>query len=70
MAIYDYECEKCGATFEVRRNLTEEETTEEDKVECARCGSAQTRRVYSSFSTDSSCSTSPMRAYRPRFYGG
>ena len=72
MAVYEYKCENCGATFEVYRNMTDEVKNEEEKVECTICGSSGTHRIYSSVSKgcSSGCSTAMSNAYRPRFYGG
>src|SRR5580704_15616437 len=40
MPLYDYECTKCGRTFEVRRGFNETHD-----APCAACG-AQVRRVF------------------------
>lgn len=41
MPIYEFECEACGARFE-------ELIRAESEVACKECGSARTRRLYSS----------------------
>jgi putative FmdB family regulatory protein len=43
MPIYEFECEECGARFE-------ELVAAGAAVACERCGSARTRRVYSTVS--------------------
>lgn len=46
MPLYDYECEECGSTFEVRRAITEPE----GEIKCPDCGDAKCHRVFSGFS--------------------
>ena len=41
MPWYDYQCEKCGAVFEVNRSMSDT-----GKVKCHACGSARTIRIY------------------------
>ena len=41
MPWYDYQCEKCGAVFEVQHAMGEE-----SRVKCKHCGSAQTVKIY------------------------
>jgi len=40
MAVYDYQCEKCGATMEVWHSIKET-----PKIECSKCGSACKRLI-------------------------
>ena len=42
MPWYDYQCEKCGAAFEVQRAMGED-----GKVKCHVCGSTRTTKIYS-----------------------
>lgn len=42
MPWYDYQCEKCGAVFEVQRAMGED-----GKVKCHVCGSTRTTKIYS-----------------------
>jgi putative FmdB family regulatory protein len=42
MPWYDYQCEKCGAVFEVQRAMSDD-----SKVKCHACGSARTVQIYS-----------------------
>lgn len=42
MPWYDYQCEKCGAVFEVQRAMGED-----GKVKCRACGSTRTTKIYS-----------------------
>jgi putative FmdB family regulatory protein len=53
MPIYEYECTKCGAKFELRRSIADND----DEIRCPRCGAEQPRRVFSVFGTASSSST-------------
>lgn len=46
MAAYDYICEKCLTTFEVRASFAEYESGL--KVKCPRCGSTKVRRALNS----------------------
>ena len=54
MPLFEYECEKCGKKFEklIFSNDTE-------KVTCPNCGSTETKKLLSFFSSKSSCSASP-----------
>ena len=47
MPTYEYECEKCGHRFEVRRGMFQ--TSE--KMECPACKGKDCHQVYSGFST-------------------
>ncbi|MFC2070236.1 zinc ribbon domain-containing protein [Chloroflexota bacterium] len=50
MPIYEYECEKCGQRFELRRAVIDDNNF----VKCPRCGGKHLRKVYSSFGITSS----------------
>ena len=50
MPIYEYECSKCGNKFEMRRGLTDKDAS----LKCPKCGAAQPKRVFSTFSTNQS----------------
>lgn len=50
MPIYEYECQKCGAKFDLYRSFYGQET----KVKCPECGAEDTRRVFSPFCSSSS----------------
>ncbi len=59
MPIFDYKCEKCGATFEKLVSHADE------KVTCGKCGSKKVEKQLSAFSASvseksasSSCATS------------
>jgi putative FmdB family regulatory protein len=57
MPIYEYECDKCGERFELRRGIAESD----DAVKCPKCGDEYLRRVISSFgiaSSGNSCAPS------------
>lgn len=41
MPWYDYQCEKCGAVFEVLRSMDDD-----GKVKCHHCGSSRTVQIY------------------------
>lgn len=47
MPFYDYRCDDCGSTFEVKRSMSEQEGSA--APECSCCGSDRTRRVFSTF---------------------
>lgn len=49
MPLYEYKCEKCGEKFETLISLSKIN----DPVECIKCGSKETTRLFSSFSTSS-----------------
>jgi putative FmdB family regulatory protein len=42
MPLYEYKCEKCGATFEAITRITEK-----DETECPECGAPAERQVSS-----------------------
>ena len=50
MPIYEYECEKCGERFELRRGMADGDSD----VNCLKCGAKKPRRVFSVFATGSS----------------
>ena len=52
MPIYEYECQKCGAVFEMLvRNA-------EERVQCENCGARRVKKIVSSFSAGAgSCNT-------------
>jgi len=45
MPIYEYECSKCGAKFELRRNIEDSN----DEIQCPECGEKKPVRVFSTF---------------------
>lgn len=45
MPIYEYQCEKCGHQFDLRKEVTEGDK----EVKCPECGTKNSKRVYSSF---------------------
>ncbi len=53
MPLYEYECHKCGEKFEKLIF-----STEKDEVKCPKCGSSETKRLLSSFSSKGSGCTS------------
>jgi len=55
MPTYEYKCKKCGEKFEVRRGFFDKEKA---KTQCLKCGSDDTGRVFSFFSSSASGSTS------------
>ena len=54
MPIHEYECKKCGKTFEVYQRITE---TSKD-VKCPICGAADIQRKISAFSSYGTSSSS------------
>ncbi len=50
MPIYEYECEKCGERFELRRGMADRDSD----ISCPKCGAEKPRRVFSGFATSSS----------------
>lgn len=50
---YDYSCEDCGSTFEVKRRMSEQGDGSSAPT-CSCCGSGETRRVFGAFSSGSS----------------
>lgn len=47
MAVYEYSCEDCKAVFEVSERISQH--SEKKPPQCEKCGSRDTRRIYSSF---------------------
>ena len=47
MPVYEYECQKCGQKFELRRSMTDND----DEIECPKCGEKHPKRVFSVFGT-------------------
>lgn len=41
MAVYDYECENCGAKFEIERPMGFS-----GRVKCPKCGSTRTAKIF------------------------
>jgi putative FmdB family regulatory protein len=56
MPIFEYACETCGATFE-RLTLRPQAGV---PMPCPDCGSVQTTKVFSTFSTQAGSGGSPM----------
>ncbi len=54
MPIYEYECEKCGEVFELRRPIDKQD----EKTRCPVCGDQNCHRIYSvsSILASGSCS--------------
>ena len=52
MPIYEYECEKCGQKFEMRRSIADSDR----EIRCPNCGETAPRRIFSTFGTTSSSS--------------
>lgn len=44
MPWYDYRCDACEETFEVRRSMSE--SGEDETPACPECGSRETRRLF------------------------
>jgi len=51
MPIYEYECTKCGKTYE---HLHVSEATRDDAPQCPECGGADAKRLLSAFSINQS----------------
>ncbi len=49
MPVYEYECQKCGERFELRRSMSD---TDQD-IKCLKCGAENPRRIFSTFATAS-----------------
>ena len=62
MPIYEYRCLDCGAAFS-RLLLNASRTADEEP--CMRCGSEQTKRLYSSFAIGGKVKPGPGRAAWP-----
>lgn len=50
MPVYEYECPKCGAKFEVRRGLSDSDSD----LKCPKCGAKRPIKVFSTFATNQS----------------
>ncbi|MFC1933708.1 zinc ribbon domain-containing protein [Chloroflexota bacterium] len=50
MPIYEYECEKCGERFELRRSIADKDSD----ISCPKCEAKEPRRVFSVFAMGSS----------------
>jgi len=48
--IYEYECERCGERFELRRSITDSDS----EIKCPKCGAEHLRRIFSLFTMGSS----------------
>ncbi len=58
MPLYEYRCEKCGATFEkFMRSFSNNE-----EIECPECASKDVGKAFSSFATSSTTSKSTSSA--------
>ena len=59
MPIYEYECEKCGEKFELRRSFSDSDR----EIKCPKCGEQKAKRAISVFassgSMDSGCAPAP-----------
>ncbi len=54
MAVYEFECAKCGERFEVQRPMSEHDRLKEHAPTCPTCGTTDTHQLVSAFS----CKTS------------
>ena len=63
MPIYEYECVNCGERFEVYHHSRDINKTEESQIKCPKCGAEGPQRVYSTFGTGFSCTTSNDTGY-------
>jgi putative FmdB family regulatory protein len=50
MAVYEFECAKCGERFEIQRAMSEHDRLKEQAPSCPRCGTTETRQLVSVFS--------------------
>jgi len=50
MPIYEYECEKCGERFELRRSVSDSDS----EIRCPKCETENPQRVFSMFTAGSS----------------
>lgn len=51
MPFYDYRCQDCDTTFEVKRSMSEQGET--STPDCTCCGSQETQRVFGNFFSSS-----------------
>ncbi|MFC2014581.1 zinc ribbon domain-containing protein [Chloroflexota bacterium] len=63
MPVYEYKCERCGEAIEIRRSIQEQEKN----PECPRCGTKNTKRVFSVFSSRSPASSCAPPSSRFKF---
>lgn len=56
MAIYEYHCQECKATFTITRTISEHERSKK-APECPECGSGKTEQLFSSFFAKTSSKT-------------
>jgi putative FmdB family regulatory protein len=54
MAVYEFECAKCGERFEVQLAMSEHDRLKEHAPTCPTCGTTDTHQLVSVFS----CKTS------------
>jgi putative FmdB family regulatory protein len=50
LPVYEYECQKCGERFELRRSMSDSD----QDIKCPQCEAENPRRVFSTFATTSS----------------
>lgn len=50
MAIYEFECGKCGKRFDVTMAMSEHDRLREQPPACPECGARETRQLVSTFS--------------------
>ena len=53
MPIYEYSCKKCGATFEVLQNMSDDNSN----IQCPQCKAGKPERIISLFSSVSTRSS-------------
>jgi putative FmdB family regulatory protein len=63
MPIFEYQCEECSATFE-RLTLRSQAAAQ---MTCPQCGSTQTAKIFSTFSTTAGSNVSADRGGNPSF---
>jgi putative FmdB family regulatory protein len=49
LPVYEYECQKCGERFELRRSMSDSD----QDIKCIKCGAEKPRRIFSTFATSS-----------------
>ena len=49
MAVYEFECQTCGARFQVTMPMHEHDQVKEQPPQCPQCGAQQTRQLVSHF---------------------
>ena len=50
MAVYEFECAKCGGRFEVQLPMSEHDRMKEHAPACPTCGTTDTHQLVSVFS--------------------